>query len=150
MKIYFNYFFFFQSAGVFAEGFADSPRSRARFSGYRDSNDRCSTQELLQRPKLNANRIVDKKEEEEKLKLLLRDNFIDNDDDDDVGEFENQNCPIVLPIISSEGKLFKKEIKVEADNEQIENNVGDEKKKTGFVKTDKSTFFHFFFLNFNI
>ncbi|XP_043484642.1 uncharacterized protein LOC122512698 [Leptopilina heterotoma] len=125
---------YIQSSGVFAEGFADSPRSRARFSGYREAGDRCSTQELLQRPKLNAGRIVDKEQEEEKLKLLLRDDFIDNDDEN--GEFDNQNCPIVLPIITSEGKLFKEEVKIEA-NEQIDDNVGDEKKKTAFVKHDK-------------
>lgn len=126
---------YIQSSGVFAEGFADSPRSRARFSGYREAGDRCSTQELLQRPKLNAGRIVDKQQEEEKLKLLLRDDFIDNDDEN--GDFDNQNCPIVLPIISSEGKLFKEEVKIEANEQIDDDDVGDEKKKTAFVKHDK-------------
>ncbi|XP_033220536.1 uncharacterized protein LOC117175096 [Belonocnema kinseyi] len=119
-----------QSSGVFSEGLSEVGGSRSRnYVGYRDSNDRSTPKEALQRTKLNAGHHVDKEEEEQKLKILLRDDFVEEDNNVDY-----ENCPIVLPMIK-EGKLFKVEPDVKIESE-VKIKVEQEEEEEGKVKTE--------------
>lgn len=89
---------FIQSSGIWSTGINSTPGKRSSSGGggggggYGDS-DR-STQNTLERPKLDLNRSVNKAEEEEKLKLLLRDDFIDDGE-----HIDPDNGPVMLPMI---------------------------------------------------
>ncbi|XP_069686660.1 DNA-directed RNA polymerase III subunit RPC4 [Periplaneta americana] len=98
-----------QSTGVFAEGIAAAAKNR-RSGGGGGGGDRDSSNNFLQKPKLNLqyDRKIDKEEEEMKLKELLRDDFVD----DPSADPDTENAPVKLPMLST-AKL-KSEVKEEA------------------------------------
>ncbi|XP_076247736.1 RNA polymerase III subunit C53 [Calliopsis andreniformis] len=103
-----------QSSGIWSTGINSTPGKRSSGGGggggYRD-NER-SSQAILEKPKLDLNRSINKAEEEEKLKLLLRDDFIDDEESLDL-----DNGPVILPMIK-EAKLYKEEPKVKVEEEE--------------------------------
>lgn len=76
----------------------ETPDGRRRYSGVRNSSssnydDTKDSAAVLERPKLNLNRIINKTEEEEKLKAILKDDFIDDGLEPDLN-----NPPVLLPL----------------------------------------------------
>ncbi|XP_031847970.2 RNA polymerase III subunit C53 isoform X2 [Nomia melanderi] len=106
-----------QSSGIWSTGINSTPGKRSSSGGgggggYGDS-DR-STQNTLERPKLDLNRSVNKAEEEEKLKLLLRDDFIDDGEPVDL-----DNGPVMLPMVKAKLKNEETKQELEVEEEEI-------------------------------
>lgn len=112
-------------------------------SGSSSRSNSTEAKKILEKPKLNLNKVVNAEEEEEKVKNLLRDDFPDDDADaDDIdfitlpmvkeGNFvmflliHDLFCACINLTIFTE-KLFKKETKLETSDAQYDKKDMDKK-----------------------
>ena len=112
------------SSSIFGDGIGDDSRRKSGWGGSGGgSSDREPSQ--LERPKLDLNAKIDKKEEEEKLKQLLRDDFID---DLKTGHL----VPVQLPMVDT-GKMFKEELSIKSEKPDDDDIL----RKTGAIKKNR-------------